>query len=92
MKRRRHTPEQAVRKVREGERMLGSGSGLTEARRYLEITDSTWCRWRRTYVGMTARDAKRLKELEAENTRLKKLLAEAESDKAMLKELAEGKW
>ncbi len=92
MKRRRHTPEQAVRKVREGEQMLGAGTDLTEVLRHLEITESTWHRWRRAYAGMSAADARRLKELEAENARLKKLLAEAELDKAMLKELAEGKW
>ena len=51
MKRNRHTPEQAVRKVREGERMLGSGSDLTEVLRHLEITESTWHRWRRAYGG-----------------------------------------
>lgn len=77
MKRRRHTPEQAVRKVREGERMLGAGTDLTEVLRHLEITESTWHRWRRAYAGMSASDARRLKELEAENARLKKLLAES---------------
>ena len=92
MKRKRHTPEQAVRKVREGERMLAAGSDLTEVLRHLEITESTWHRWRRAYAGMNAADVRRLKELEVENARLKKLLAEAELDKAMLKELAEGKW
>ncbi len=92
MKRRRHTPEQAVRKVREGERMLNDGSDLTLVLRHLEVTESTWNRWRNQYGGMKAGDAKRLKELEAENARLKRLLAEAELDKAMLKELAEGKW
>ncbi len=92
MKRRRHTPEQAVRKVREGERMLNAGSDLTEVLRMLEITESTWNRWRNTYGGMKAQDAKRLKELESENARLKKLLAEAELDKEMLKYIAEGKW
>ena len=69
----------------------GSGSDLVEVLRHLEITESTWHRWRRAYAGMSAADARRLKELEAENARLKKLLAEAELDKAMLKELAEGK-
>ena len=92
MKRKRHTPEQAVRKVREGERMLGAGSDLAEVLRHLEITESTWHRWRRAYAGMNAADVRRLRELEAENARLKKLLAEAELDKAMLKDLAEGKW
>lgn len=92
MKRRRHTPEQAVRKVREGERMLNAGSDLAGVLRTLEITESTWNRWRNTYGGMKAQDAKRLKELESENARLKKLLAEAELDKEMLKYIAEGKW
>jgi transposase-like protein len=92
MKRHGHTPEQAVRKLREGDRMLAEGKDLTEVLRRLEIAESTWNRWRNSYGGMKADAAKRLKELEAENTRLKKLLAEAELDKAMLKELAEGKW
>jgi len=92
MKRHRHTPEQAVRKLREGERMLSEGTDLTEVLRHLEIAGSTWNRWRSQYGGMTVDTAKRLKELESENARLKKLLAEAELDKAMLKELAEGEW
>jgi transposase-like protein len=92
MKRHRHTPEQAVRKLREGERLLSEGKDLTEVVRHLEIAESTWNRWRSQYGGMNVDAAKRLKELEVENARLKKLLAEAELDKAMLKELAEGKW
>lgn len=92
MKRHRHSPEQAVRKLREGDRLLGEGKDLTEVLRHLEIAESTWNRWRSQYGGMKATEAKRLRELEAENARLKKLLAEAELDKAMLKELAEGKW
>ena len=75
MKRHRHTPEQIVRKLREGERLLNDGKDLAEMLRHLEISEQTW---------------HRLRELEAENARLKKLLAEAELDKAMLKELAEG--
>lgn len=67
-----------------------AGSDLTEVLRHLEITESTWHRWRRAYAGMSASDARRLKELEADNARSKKLLAEAELDKAMLKELVEG--
>jgi hypothetical protein len=90
MKRHRHTPEQAVRKLREGDRMLAEGQDLVVVLRHLEIAESTWNRWRATYGGMKADAARRLKELEAENARLKKLLAEL--DKAMLKELAEGKW
>ena len=92
MKRHRHTPEQAVRKLREGERILNDGKDLVEVLRHLEVTESTWNRWRSQYGGMKADAAKRLKKLEAENARLKKLLAEVELDKAMLKELAEGKW
>ena len=92
VKRHRHTPEQAVRKLREGERLLNEGKDLTEVLRHLEITESTWNRWRNQYGGMNPDAAKRLKELEVENARLKKLLAEAELDTAMLKELAEGKW
>ena len=76
----------------EAPQMLGSGTDLTEVLRHLEITESTWHRWRRSYAGMSPSHARRLKELEVENGRLKKLLAEAELDKAMLKELAEGKW
>ena len=90
MKRHRHTPEQAVRKLREGDRLLNEGKELTEVLRHLEIAESTWNRWRSQYGGMKADEAKRLRQLEVENARLKKLLAEAELDKAMLKELAEG--
>jgi putative transposase len=90
MKRHRHTPEQVVRKLREGERLLNDGQDLTEVLRQLEVSESSWNRWRAQYGGMKATEAKRLRELEVENARLKKLLAEAELDKAMLKELAEG--
>jgi len=72
-----------VRKVREGD-----GSS-TKAR---TIAESTWNRWRRQYGGMNADEARRLKELDKENARLKKLLTEAELEKAMLKEWASGKW
>jgi putative transposase len=90
MKRHRHTPEQVVRKLREGERLLNEGKDIAEVVRHLEIAGSTWIRWKSQYGGMKADEAKRLRQLEVENARLKKLLAEAELDKAMLKELAEG--
>lgn len=89
-RRRRHTPEQIIRKLAEGNKFLAAGTDLAEVCRQLEIAESTWHRWLAQYGGMKANDAKRLKELEVENARLKKLLAEAELDKAMLKELAEG--
>jgi putative transposase len=90
MKNRRHTPEQVVRKLAEGEKLVSQGQSIEEVARHLEITDATWYRWKKQYGGMKVDDAKRLKELEKENARLKKLLAEAELDKSMLKELAEG--
>jgi len=90
MTRRRHTPEQIIRKLAEGNRLLGTGADIADVCRHLEIAESTWHRWLSQYGGMKASDAKRLKELESENARLKRLLAEAELDKSMLKELAEG--
>jgi putative transposase len=90
MKRHRHTPEQIVRKLREGDRLLNEGKDLAEVLRHLEVSESSWNRWRNQYGGMKANEAKRLRELESENARLKKLLAEAELDKSMLKELVEG--
>ena len=90
MKQRRHTPEQVIRKLAEGDKLLAEGKSIEEVARHLEVSEQTWHRWRNQYGGMKANDAKRLKELEKENARLKKLLAEAELDKSMLKELAEG--
>jgi transposase-like protein len=89
-KRRRHTPDQIIRKLAEGNKLLAGGTALDEVCRHLQIAESTWHRWVAQYGGMKASDAKRLKELEVENTRLKKLLAEAELDKSMLKEIAAG--
>jgi putative transposase len=90
VKRHRHTPEQAVRKVREGERLLNDGKDMAEILRALEISEATWNRWRSQYGGMKASEAKRLRELEAENARLKRLVANQALDIDMLKELAEG--
>jgi transposase-like protein len=90
MKRIRHTPEQIIRKLREADAELAAGKTIPEVSKALGVAETTYHRWRNQYGGMKADDAKRLKELEKENARLKKLLAEAELDKAMLKELAEG--
>ena len=90
MKRKRHTPEQIVRKLREGDRLLNEGKELTEVLRHLEVSESSWNRWRAQYGGMKADEAKRLKELERENTRLKKIVADKTLEIDMLKELAEG--
>jgi transposase-like protein len=89
-KRRRHTPDQIIRKLAEGNKLLASGRELDEVCRHLEIAESTWNRWLAQYGGMKASDAKRLKELEGENVRLKRLLADAELDKDMLREIASG--
>ena len=90
MKRHRHSPEQALRKVLEGERLLNEGSDLTEVLRTLEISEATWNRWRAQYAGMKGEDMKRLKELETENRRLKKIVADLSLDNDMLKELSKG--
>ena len=90
MKRRRHSPEQIIRLLQEGEKLLGQGQNIEEVSRHLEITESTWHRWRNQYGGMKAEDAKRLKELEKENLRLKKIVADQALDIAMLKELNRG--
>ena len=87
MKRRRHTPEQVIRKLAEGDKLLAEGKTIDEVARHLEITESTWHRWRNQFGGMKANDAKRLKELERENTRLKKIVADLTLDNDMLKEL-----
>ena len=90
MKRRRHTPEQIVRLLAEGEKLLAQGTSLEEVCRHLEITDSTWHRWRNQYGGMKADDAKELRELRRENQRLKKIVADQALDIDMLKELNRG--
>ena len=71
MKRRRHTPEQIIRKLREAERLLGEGKTMPEVAKALEVSEQTFHRWRNQYGGMKADDVKRLKELERENSRLK---------------------
>ena len=90
MKRKRHNPDQIIRKLRSAEQLLNQGQTVADVCRALEVSAATYHRWQHLYGGMKATEAKRLKELEQENTRLKRLLAEAELDKAMLKELAEG--
>ncbi len=92
MKRRRHTPEQVIRKLREAERLLGEGKTVPEVARILEVSENTYHRWQRQYGGMKADDAKRLKELERENARLKAIVADQALEKQALKEIAKGNW
>lgn len=89
-KRKRHTPEQIVKKLRDAEVMLNAGKSLEEVLKMLEVSETTFDRWQTRFGGMKSEEAKRLKELEGENARLKRLLAEAELDKAMLKETLRG--
>jgi transposase-like protein len=90
MKRKRHTPEQIVRKLREADRMLAEGADLALVCRQLEISVQTYQRWRVQYKAMRPEDVARLKVLEKENARLKRLLAEKELDNDMLREVARG--
>jgi transposase-like protein len=90
MKQKRHSPEQVIRKLAEGEKLLNRGEDIAEVCRQLEITESTWHRWRNQYGGMKANDAKRLKELEKENGQLKRIVVNQALDIDMLKHIASG--
>ena len=90
MGRKRHTAEQIIAKLREAEVELAKGQRLAEAVRKLEISEQTYYRWRKEYGGLRVDQAKRLKELEKENARLKKLVADQALDNAILKEVASG--
>ena len=90
-KRQRHTPEQVISKLREAEVKTAKGTALALVCKDLAITEQTYYRWRKEYGGLKLDQAKRLKQLEGENARLKRLLADAELDKAILREAASGK-
>jgi len=92
MKRKRHTPEEIIKKLREAATLLAGGQGVEEVCRKLEVSPPTYHRWKEQYGGAREDTVKRLKELEKENARLKRLVADMALDNAMLKELAEGKW
>jgi len=88
--RRQFKSEQIINKLREAEVLISQGATIGEASRKIGITEQTYYRWRREYGGMRVEQAKRLKELEKENTRLKKLVADLSLDNAILKEAARG--
>jgi len=90
--RKRHTPEQVVRKLAQADRMLGEGRDVADVCRELCVAEQTYYRWRNQFGGLKADDAKRLKELERENATLKRLLADAELQKAALRENAKGEF
>src|SRR5438270_993503 len=91
MKRRRHTPEQIVRKLREADRLLGEGVELPEVAKALEVSEATYHQWRAQYGGMKADGVKRLKELEIENARLKRIVADQTLENAALREVSRGR-
>ncbi len=90
MKSKRHTPEQVLEKIAEGDKMLNEGATVSEVARSFGVTETTWHRWKSTYGGIKGNDVKRLKELESENRRLKGIVADQALDIAMLKEVAQG--
>jgi transposase-like protein len=91
-RRKRHSPEQIVRKLRDADAMLNSGKDLAAVLQALEVSEATLHRWRAQYGGMKAEEAVRLKKLEDENKRLKEVVADLTLDNRMLKYVAEGNW
>lgn len=92
MKKKKYSPERIIEILRGIEKSRAEGQTIAQACREFEIHEQTYYRWSRKYGGMDKKDAKRLRELEKENERLKKLVAELSLDKAMLEEIARGKW
>jgi len=90
MKRKRHTPEQIVAKLRDADGLLAAGQSVEQVSRQLEVSQATYHKWRNEYGGMKGEAMKRLKELERENMRLKKLVADMALDNQILKEVAKG--
>jgi putative transposase len=91
MPRVRHTAERIIGKLRQAEVEVAKGASVAAACKAIGVTEQTYYRWRKEYGGLKVAQAKRLKELEGENARLKRLLADAELDKAILREAATGK-
>ncbi len=92
MKRKRHSAEQIISKLRETEVLLQRGQAVPQVCRQLGVTVQTYYRWRKEYGGMRVDQAKRLKDLEKENTQLKKIVADQALDMAILKDVASGKF
>jgi len=92
MRRKRHSPEQIVRKLREAEAELSRGSPLDRVCRKAGVSEATYHRWKKQYGGMKVDEVKRLRELEKENQRLKQIVADLELDKQVLKEALRGNY
>lgn len=90
MKGKRYSAEQVVSKLREADVLIGKGQTVADVCRQLQITDVTYYRWRKEFGGLNIDQAKRLKELEAENTKLRKVIADLSIDNAILKEASRG--
>lgn len=90
MRRKRHTPEEIIRKLRQADAELAGDATVADVSKKLGISENTFHRWRNQYGGMKADQAKRLKKLEKENARLKKIVAEQAVDISILKEVARG--
>ena len=86
----RHTPEQIVRRLREADEMLSGGASVTDVSLRLGVSEATYHRWRKRYGGVEVQALKKLKALEKENARLKKIVADQAVDISILKEVAEG--
>jgi putative transposase len=92
MSKKKHTAEEIVTKLREAEVLLAKGQSIAEACRQLAISDQTYYKWRREYGGLQVDQAKRFKQMEQENSRLRKLVADLSMDNAILKEAARKNW
>jgi len=92
MKGKKHKPEQIIKKLRDADAMLASGKTIGQVCQALEVSEQTFHRWRNQYGGMKAGEAKRLKELEEENKRLKKVVADLTLDKDILQEALRGNY
>jgi len=92
VKRRRHTPEQIVRKLREADGLIAEGMEVPEVAKALEVSEQTYHRWRAEFGAMQPDDVKRLKKLERENAQLKRLVADKELENLALREIAKGNW
>ena len=92
MKKKRHTPEEIIKKLREAEGLIAAGKGAEVSVRAIGVSVATYQRWKSRYGGIKKDALKRLRELDKENARLKRAVADLTLDKAILKEIAEGKW
>ena len=92
MRKKRHTPEEIISKLRQVDVLVGQGTPVADAIRSIEVTEVTYYRWRQEYGGLKSVQVKRMKELETENQRLRKAIADLTLDKLILQEAARGNY